>query len=40
MASPLLDLTNSEGFRKKLIVRNLTPYAKAPNRPTQPINTE
>ena len=40
MSSPLLDLANTEGFRKKLIVRNLTPYAKAPNRPTQPINTE
>jgi hypothetical protein len=40
MASPLLDLTNSEGFRKKLLTRNLTPYAKAPNRPTQPIDTE
>jgi hypothetical protein len=39
MGSPL-DFVNSEGFRKKLIVRNLTPYAKAPNRPTQPINTE
>ena len=39
MASPL-DFVNSEGFRKNLIVRNLTPYAKAPNRPTQPINTE
>ena len=39
MASPL-DFVNSEGFRKKLIVRNLTPYAKAPNRPTQSINTE
>ena len=39
MASPL-DFINSDGFRKKLIVRNLTPYAKAPNRPTQPINTE
>ena len=39
MASPL-DFVNSEGFRKKLIVRNLTPYTKAPNRPTQPINTE
>jgi hypothetical protein len=39
MASPL-DFVNSDGFRKKLIVRNLTPYAKAPNRPTQPINTE
>ena len=39
MASPL-DFVNSDGFRKKLITRNLTPYAKAPNRPTQPINTE
>jgi len=39
MASPL-DFVNSEGFRKKLIVRNLTPYAKAPNRPTGPVNTE
>ena len=39
MASPLLDLANTEGFRKKLIVRNLTPYAKAPNRPTTPIDT-
>ncbi len=40
MASPLLDLANTEGFRKKLLTRNLTPYAKAPNRPTQPIDTE
>lgn len=39
MASPLLDLVNTEGFRKRLIVRNLTPYAKAPNRPTTPIDT-
>jgi len=39
MGSPL-DFISSEGFRKKLIVRNLTPYAKAPNRPTLPINTE
>jgi hypothetical protein len=39
MASPLLDLANTEGFRKKLVVRNLTPYAKAPNRPTNPIDT-
>ena len=29
MGSPL-DLVNSEVFRKKLITRNLTPYAKAP----------
>ena len=39
MGSPL-DYINSDGFRKKLIVRNLTPYAKSPNRPTQPIDTE
>jgi hypothetical protein len=39
MGSPL-DFINSDGFRKKLITRNLTPYAKSPNRPTQPINTE
>jgi len=29
-----LDLVNSDAFRKKLITRNLTPYAKAPNRPS------
>jgi hypothetical protein len=39
MGSPL-DLVNSEVFRKKLITRNLTPYAKAPNRPTPPTNYE
>ena len=39
MPSPL-DLVNSDAFRKKLVVRNLTPYAKAPNRPTPPINYE
>ena len=39
MGSPL-DFINSDGFRKKLITRNLTPYAKSPNRPTLPINTE
>ena len=39
MGSPL-DFVSSDGFRKKLITRNLTPYAKAPNRPTQSINTE
>ena len=39
MGSPL-DFVSSDGFRKKLITRNLTPYAKAPNRPTQAINTE
>ena len=40
MGNSPLDFINSEGFRKKLIVRNLTPYAKAPNRPTPPFNTE
>jgi len=39
MGSPL-DLINTEGFRKRLITRNLTPYAKSPNRATLPINTE
>jgi hypothetical protein len=39
MGSPL-DLINTEGFRKKLITRNLTPYAKSPNKVTLPINTE
>jgi hypothetical protein len=39
MGSPL-DFVSSDGFRKKLITRNLTPYAKAPNRPTLPINYE
>ncbi len=40
MGNSPLDFINSEGFRKKLIVRNLTPYAKSPNRPTSPFNTE
>ena len=39
MASPLLILANTQGFRTNLLKRNLTPYAKAPNRPTQPIDT-
>lgn len=39
MGSPL-DFINSDSFRKKLITRNLTPYAKSPNRPTPPYNTE
>jgi len=39
MGSPL-DLVNSEVFRKKLITRNLTPYAKSPNRATPPTNYE
>lgn len=40
MGTSPLDLINSDGFRKKLITRNLTPYAKAPNRPTLPTNVE
>jgi hypothetical protein len=40
MGSSPLDFTNSEGFRKKLITRNLTPYAKSPNRATPPTNYE
>jgi len=39
MPSPL-DYISSDGFRKKLIVRNLTPYAKAPNKPSPPITYE
>ena len=39
MAS-LLDFSATNGFRKKLLTRNLTPYAKAPNRPTLPVDTE
>jgi hypothetical protein len=38
MGSPLF--VNSEGFRKKLITRNLSPYQKAPNKPTPPTNYE
>ena len=40
MAESPLDLVNSDAFRKKLITRNLTPYAKAPNRPSFPVNVE
>ena len=40
MGNSPLDFTNSEGFRKKLITRNLTPYAKSPNRATPPTNYE
>jgi hypothetical protein len=36
----LLEFTNSSSFRKRLLTRNLSPYAKAPNRPSQPIDTE
>jgi len=40
MASSPLDLVNSDGFRKKLITRNLAPYAKSPNVPSPPYNIE
>jgi len=40
MGNSPLDFVNSDSFRKKLIVKNLTPYAKAPNQPTLPINFE
>ena len=39
MPSPL-DYISSDGFRKKLMTRNLTPYAKAPNKPSPPITYE
>jgi hypothetical protein len=39
MGSPL-DFVNSEGFRQKLIPRNLAPYAKSPSPATPPINFE
>jgi hypothetical protein len=39
MGSPL-DLVSSEGFRKKLITKNLAPYAKSPRRTTPPTNYE
>jgi hypothetical protein len=34
MSNSPLDLINSDSFRKKLITRNLVPYAKSPNRPS------
>ena len=34
MPNSPLDLVNSEAFRNRLITRNLTPYAKSPNRPS------
>jgi hypothetical protein len=34
MSNSPLDYVNSDGFRKKLITRNLVPYAKSPNRPS------
>jgi hypothetical protein len=39
MGSPL-DYINSEGFRKKLMTRNLVPYAKSPSPATPPITYE
>lgn len=35
----LFEFTNSAQFRKRLITRNLSPYAKAPNRPSEPPDT-
>jgi hypothetical protein len=34
MSNSPLDYISSDGFRKKLITRNLVPYAKSPNRPS------
>lgn len=34
MSNSPLDYINSDGFRKKLITRNLVPYAKSPSRPS------
>ena len=39
MGSPL-DYISTEGFRKKLITRNLVPYAKSPTPATPPITFE
>jgi|694.fasta_scaffold00445_25 hypothetical protein len=39
MGSPL-DYINTEGFRKKLITRNLVPYAKSPTKVTPPTTYE
>jgi len=39
MGSPL-DFVNSDGFRKKLITKNLPAYKKSPNRQTPPLNYE
>lgn len=38
MANSPLDFISSEGFRKKLMARNLAPYGKSPNRPDPPLN--
>jgi len=39
MGSPL-DLVSSEGFRKKLITKNLAPYSKSPRKTVPPTNYE
>jgi len=39
MGSPL-DYISTEGFRKKLMTRNLVPYAKSPSPATPPITFE
>ena len=39
MGSPL-DYISTEGFRKKLMTRNLVPYAKSPTKVTPPITYE
>jgi len=38
MANSPLDFASSEGFRKKLMSRNLAAYGKSPNRPNPPLN--
>jgi hypothetical protein len=40
MSNSPLDFISSDGFRKKLITRNLVPYAKSPNRPSDQTNYE
>ena len=38
MPNSPLDFGSSEGFRKKLMARNLTSYGKSPYKPTPPLN--
>lgn len=40
MSNSPLDFISSDGFRKKLITRNLVPYAKSPSRPSVQTNYE
>ena len=40
MANSPLDFPSTQTFRQRLIVRNLAPYPKSPNRPTPPYNFE